>query len=54
MTDYMVSVLGAKQKTAFKIFAIVAAVAPITGVICGGIFFDKFGGYNSFLSLHLL
>jgi hypothetical protein len=54
MTDYMVSVLGQSQNTSFKVFSFVAAVGPISGVICGGILFDKCGGYNSYKSLHVL
>ena len=50
----MVSVLGISQRKAFKIFAVVAAVAPITGVLFGGIIFDRCGGYNSYKSLHVL
>lgn len=54
MTDYMVSVLGQSQNNSFKTFSFVAAVGPISGVICGGILFDRCGGYNSYKSLHVL
>lgn len=54
MTDYMVAVLGVSQSKAFKTFAIVSLVAPVGGVIAGGIIFDKCGGYNSYKALHVL
>lgn len=52
MTDYMVQVLGISQNKAFKTFAAASLIAPISGVVCGGILFSKLGGYNSYNALH--
>ena len=54
MTDYMIQVHDIDQNTAFKIFAAVALLVPAGGVLSGGIIFDRYGGYNSYKSLHVL
>ena len=42
------------QNTAFKTFASASLIAPVSGVICGGILFSKLGGYNSYKALHAI
>jgi MFS family permease len=54
MTDYMIQVHEVSQNTAFKSFAVVSLLAPVSGVICGGYIFDRCGGYNSYKALHVL
>lgn len=54
MTDYQVQVHQVSQSSAFKGFAIISLICPVSGVICGGIIFDRSGGYNSYKALHIL
>jgi MFS transporter, Spinster family, sphingosine-1-phosphate transporter len=50
----MVQVLQIPQNKAFKTFAFLSLAAPVSGVISGGVIFDKLGGYNSYKALHVL
>jgi sugar phosphate permease len=54
MTDYMIQVLDISQGTAFKSYAIVSLLAPLSGVIAGGFLFSRVGGYNSYKALHVI
>lgn len=47
MTDYWVAVLGKDKTSGVVTLSLTTITGPITGVICGGIVFNKLGGYTS-------
>ena len=47
ITDYFIIVLGTTKNEAFTTFAVCSLTGPILGVVLGGFFFTRIGGYNS-------
>lgn len=47
ISDYMMLVLKVNPKNVFITFAVVCITAPVLGVIVGGYFIQKLGGYTS-------
>ena len=46
MTAYMIGILGIDPFTVVLLFSITTVTAPLFGVLMGGIFADKYGGYK--------
>jgi hypothetical protein len=46
MTSYLIDILENNPLEVAAIFSIVSITAPLGGVIIGGIFADKYGGYK--------
>lgn len=46
MTSYLIDILENNPITVFIIFSIVSITAPLAGVIMGGSFADRYGGYK--------
>ena len=46
MTKYLIEILGGEPILVNTIFSIISVTAPLSGVILGGTFSDKYGGYK--------
>ena len=46
MTKYLIEILGGDPILVNTIFSIISVTAPLSGVILGGTFSDKYGGYK--------
>jgi MFS family permease len=46
MTKYLIEILGGEPILVNTLFSIISVTAPLSGVILGGTFSDKYGGYK--------
>ena len=46
MTEYMIGILGIQPVIVVIVFSLTSVTAPLSGVIVGGVFADKYGGYK--------
>jgi hypothetical protein len=54
MTSYLIDVLHLDPITVITVFSIVSVTAPMGGVVMGGIFADRYGGYKGKNSIKAL
>ena len=52
MTAYIITIIGRPQSEVTPAFGATSIIAPILGVVCGGIFIDKIGGYKGARHAH--